>query len=233
MQAIVAALAAGILFASASAESSCVDVNAAPREELMRIVHFDEVRSAEAVELRERRPFADVRDLTRIRGIGPARVVDIEAQGLACVGGVVPAGSRPEIAGLARIVDGDTLDIADERIRLIGIDAPEPDQACLAGRQEWRCGDAATATLEGLTEGEEIRCEVYGRDRYQRALAGCYARDVNLNGAMVRSGAALAWYPDSGAVAGPSFDAEQAEAEAVGPGMWRGEFIPPWEWRRQ
>ena len=83
-----------------------------------------------------------------------------------------------------------------------------------------------------MTEGREISCEVYGRDRYQRALAVCHADDVDLNGAMVRTGAALAWYPDGSAVAGPSYDQEQAAALAAGAGMWRGEFIPPSEWRR-
>jgi endonuclease YncB( thermonuclease family) len=50
---------------------------------------------------------------------------------------------------------------------------------------------------------------------------------------MVRSGAALAWYPGRSAVAGPSYAQEQAAAEAVGAGMWRGEFIAPSEWRRR
>jgi endonuclease YncB( thermonuclease family) len=229
-------LAAGVLLAasaSSMAETPCVDINAAPPEELMRIVHIDEIRSAEAVEIRVGRPFADVRDLTRIRGIGPSRIIDIAAQGLACVGSETPAGSRPEIAGQARIIDGDTLEIADERVRLIGIDAPEDGQACLDGAREWPCGDLAAATLEGLTEGAEIRCEIYGRDRYQRALAVCYAGEVGLNGAMVQSGSALAWYPDGPAVVGPSYAAEQAAAEAAGAGVWRGEFTPPWEWRRQ
>ena len=116
---------------------------------------------------------------------------------------------------------------------MIGIDAPEDGQTCLDGDREWPCGDLATATLEGLTDGAEVRCEVYGRDRYQRALAVCYAGAVNLNGAMAQSGSALAWYPDSGAIAGPSYDAEQVAAEAAGAGMWRGEFTPPWEWRQQ
>ena len=35
-----------------------------------------------------------------------------------------------ELAGAPRVVDGDTLVIGAERIRLEGIDAPETDQAC-------------------------------------------------------------------------------------------------------
>src|SRR5690606_13877339 len=102
-------LAVVFLTASASADAQCVDINTAPPEELRRIVHIDQIRAAEAVRLRAQRPFADVRDLMRIRGIGPSRIIDIEAQGLACVGGVAPTVERPEIAGRARVIDGDTL----------------------------------------------------------------------------------------------------------------------------
>jgi endonuclease YncB( thermonuclease family) len=223
----------GLLAVSASVWAECVDVNAAQPDQLMRIVHINEDRATEALALRSRRPFADVRDLTRIRGIGPSRIIDIEAQGLACVGRETPEGSRPEITGQARVVDGDTLEIADERIRLIGIDAPEDGQTCLEDGREWPCGQAATDALEAMIDGREISCAVYGRDRYQRALAVCFADAADLNGAMVRSGASLAWYPDGSAVAGPSYDQEQAAAEAAGAGMWRGEFIAPSEWRRR
>ena len=41
----------------------------------------------------------------------------------------VPAGA--DIAGYARVVDGDTLVIADIRVRLHGIDSPEQRQTCL------------------------------------------------------------------------------------------------------
>jgi endonuclease YncB( thermonuclease family) len=41
-----------------------------------------------------------------------------------------------EIIGVASVIDGDTLEIHDRRIRLEGIDAPESAQLCLrmAGR---------------------------------------------------------------------------------------------------
>jgi endonuclease YncB( thermonuclease family) len=35
-----------------------------------------------------------------------------------------------ELAGTARVIDGDTLSIADTRIRLWGIDAPQRNQTC-------------------------------------------------------------------------------------------------------
>lgn len=60
-----------------------VDVNDASPGELERIVH---IGSARAEQLEEHRPFTDVRDLTRISGIGERRLLDIVEQDLACAG---------------------------------------------------------------------------------------------------------------------------------------------------
>jgi competence protein ComEC len=59
-----------------------IDVNTASKEELDRIINIGPVRAAEMIRLR---PFSSVDDLIRIRGIGPQRLDDIKAQGLACV----------------------------------------------------------------------------------------------------------------------------------------------------
>ena len=58
------------------------------------------------------------------------------------------------IEGRARVVDGDTLDIGDKRIRLPGMDAPERHQQCLdsQGRPS-ACGRAATDFVEAMVAG--------------------------------------------------------------------------------
>ena len=81
--------------------------------------------------------------------------------------------------------------------------------------------------------GRRVECEVFGRDRYSRALAECFVGDSSLNAAIVRAGWALAWYPSRGAVQGPRYDDDEAAAAAAGAGMWRGEFVEPWVWRRR
>lgn len=53
-----------------------------------------------------------------------------------------------EITGIPRIVDGDTVEIGQVKIRLAGIDAPETDQVCLDAKGEkWACGIAARDEL--------------------------------------------------------------------------------------
>jgi competence protein ComEC len=61
-----------------------IDVNSAPKGDLMRITHIGEVRADELIRLR---PFRRLSELTRIRGLGPGRLREIRAQGLACVTG--------------------------------------------------------------------------------------------------------------------------------------------------
>jgi endonuclease YncB( thermonuclease family) len=141
--------------------------------------------------------------------------------------------TAPASAQTARVVDGDSLEVAGQKIRLIGIDAPEGRQLCQRDGREWRCGDDATAALGALVAGHEIRCDVLGHDRWQRGLAVCFAGALELNREMVRQGWALAWYPDRGAIPGPSYDAEQLEAEQAQLGLWSGSFVPPWEWRKR
>jgi endonuclease YncB( thermonuclease family) len=58
--------------------------------------------------------------------------------------------ARPDLTtgalrGIARVVDGDTIDIGDTRIRLEGIDAPETGQTCKRKWfGSWPCGAVAT-----------------------------------------------------------------------------------------
>ncbi len=79
-------------------------------------------------------------------------------------------------------IDGDTIRCGRERIRLIGIDAPELAGHCRRGRV---CvegdGEASRRSLAARMEGWQITARRFGRDRYGRTLALVYAGGVNLS----------------------------------------------------
>ena len=55
--------------------------------------------------------------------------------------------AHADITGKPRVVDGDTLVISGERIRLHGIDSPETRQTCTKDGKASKCGREATAAL--------------------------------------------------------------------------------------
>ena len=105
----------------------------------------------------------------------------------------IPETGEPAvIAGPGHVIDGDTLEVGQTRIRLEGIDAPEMAQTCqTATGESWDCGRKAAALLRTLAEQRDLACDRTGVDKYRRTLAVCYEDGVNVNEAMVRAG--LAW----------------------------------------
>ena len=134
--------------------------------------------------------------------------------------------AHAEIVGKARVIDGDTLEIAGQRIRLHGIDAPESDQTCWAGATEWACGREATFALAYETGMHWVTCRAKGGDGDGAAYV-CTVGNRDLGARMVGAGWALAVGGDQAAYAG-----EETAARAARKGLWRGEFVLPWEWRK-
>ncbi len=64
-----------------------------------------------------------------------------------------------DVAAVASVIDGDTIEVHGRRVRLHGIDAPESRQLCRLDGNPWQCGkDAANM----------------GRDRYRHHVRSTY-----------------------------------------------------------
>ena len=101
--------------------------------------------------------------------------------------------ANADVTGAARVVDGDTIVIVGERIRLHGIDAPELKQTCKTRKlKDQQCGLLAKQALEKLIRGQDVVCKGKKRDRYKRLIAVCYVGPFNVNEQMVTDGWALA-----------------------------------------
>lgn len=126
------------------------------------------------------------------------------------------------VSGQARVVDGDTLVIAGEKLRLHGIDAPELDQPCGLNGAVWACGDWAREELAARVRGREVTCEAHQRDRYERLLVTCRVGRTDLAQSLVRDGVAFAYRRYSTA-----YVQDEAEARRAGRGLWAGEVALP------
>lgn len=132
------------------------------------------------------------------------------------------------IAGQATVIDGDTIEIHGERIRLNGIDAPESRQDCeRADGTAYRCGKDAAFALANFIGRGTVTCERRGVDRYKRTIATCQVRGEDIGAWLVRAGQALAFRRYS-----TDYVPEEAVAVEAMAGMWQGRFVPPWDWRR-
>jgi len=74
---------------------------------------------------------------------------------------------------------------------------------------------------------QAVTCKGGERDKYKRLIAICFAGTKDLNAEMVRQGWALAYRKYSTA-----YVVEEASAKAQKLGLWRGQFVAPWDWRR-
>lgn len=131
------------------------------------------------------------------------------------------------IEGVARVIDGDTLEIAGTRVRLEGIDAPEGDQSCArADGGTWRCGQAASVELQRLVGTVPIRCDSRGLDKYGRTLAICFNGAKDINAAMVRGGFAWAFVKYS-----KTYVNEEDGARTRRVGIWQAPTTTAWDHR--
>ena len=133
-----------------------------------------------------------------------------------------------QLSGQARVTDGDTIRIGSTRIRLHGIDAPESKQRCTADGQEWQCGSEATEALRNMINGKDVVCSQRDKDRYGRIVAVCRVGATDINAWMVLNGWAVAYRRYS-----MDYMADEVEAKRGNRGLWRGQFMMPWEWRRR
>lgn len=89
-------------------------------------------------------------------------------------------------------VDGDTLRCGPDRVRLLGIDAPETPGHCRTGRT---CapGDpfASKRHLSQLVDGQPVSIQIVGKDRYGRMLAVASVQGRDLSCGQLRAGHAV------------------------------------------
>ena len=142
---------------------------------------------------------------------------------------------RAEIAGMPKIIDGDTIEVQGQAIRLYGIDAPELGQACTIKARTYDCGMVARTALLDLTAGVAVTCKVVsakvvsaepGRANEDGRPGRCFAQGYDLSEGMAYTGWALAQREVT-----ERYLVFEERAQAAGRGLWKGRFVTPWDWR--
>lgn len=149
------------------------------------------------------------------------------------VSGLEPAGElRAETmieAAEVLVIDGDTIEVGEVRVRLHGIDAPETGQRCaIDQRSIWRCGEEAALRMRELVAGAVVSCAALDRDPYGRMVAICRARGIDVGKQLVEEGLAWAFRRFSS-----DYVAEEEAARHARRGVWRTATDPPWVFREQ
>lgn len=137
---------------------------------------------------------------------------------------------RAVYEGRMRIVDGDTLRLGRDSLRIWGIDAPEGDQYCLLDRRPTACGSMAREALRSLIGNRRVRCEY--RDWQEghmafyppRAIVWCTVGGTDLGDWMVSRG-----------LAAPSITPLYVRVGEMAcnsrRGLWAGAWSEPYWWR--
>lgn len=133
-----------------------------------------------------------------------------------------------QLIGVASVIDGDTIEIHGERIRLFGIDAPENRQECRRPDGTlWRCGQQAALALQDYLGRRPITCNERDIDRYRRLVAQCDVAGRDISAWLAANGWAVAFTRYSS-----EYVEQELQARAARRGIWYGDFVMPWDWRR-
>ena len=132
------------------------------------------------------------------------------------------------IVGKSKVIDGDTIHINKNKIRLHAIDAPEAKQTCMLEKKIWLCGKQSTLELKKLINDKSVRCKINDIDIYNRYVGVCYINTIDINQWMVKNGWAIAYRYYS-----TDYIKEEKFARKNKLGIWNGVFLEPYLYRKK
>ncbi len=135
--------------------------------------------------------------------------------------------NKQKYSGLAYIVDGDTIRVNDQSIRLSGLDAPEMGQCATDSSGVWYDqGEYVKDALTDLIGGKHVTIQVESIDKYRRQVATVYYNGMDVCEWLVNHGYAVAAY-------GNQYKSSERFARLAKRGIWGDkDSINPQDWRR-
>jgi endonuclease YncB( thermonuclease family) len=160
------------------------------------------------------------------------RAISIVMTAAACATALAAAEAET-LAGQAKIIDGDSIEIHSARIHLLDVDAPESAQFCFRKSESlevgaWPCGHEAAKALSDWIGQREVTCDTLGQDSRTNWLARCTVGGEDLARWLAASGWAVPARSCKCEVVRSAAD----EAKSAQRGIWSSAFTMPWDWRK-
>ncbi|WP_147103529.1 thermonuclease family protein [Tateyamaria sp. syn59] len=141
---------------------------------------------------------------------------------------LLPTCVSAEVRGAVRVIDADTIDVGDIRVRLHAIDAPETNQSCETEHGiVFACGEWATGQVKDRFEGRIAQCVGRDADQYGRLVATCSVEGADMGQTLVRAGLAFAYRRY-----GMEYDLDERAAFVAGQGLHGVRVQSPSDFRK-
>lgn len=92
-----------------------------------------------------------------------------------------------------RVIDGDTIDVRGERIRIENIDTPERGDRARCAQERVLAEQASRELRSRVQRASRIELERSGLDRYGRTLALVYLDGADVGEDLIAGGYAVRW----------------------------------------
>jgi endonuclease YncB( thermonuclease family) len=117
-----------------------------------------------------------------------------------------------QVSGVASVIDGDTIEIHGQRIRLSGYDTPESGKSC----GSLNVYQKAALALSDFIGTKTVTCVGDGKDSYGRLVASCSVGGIDLGDYIVGQG----WGRDWPRYSKGKYADEEASARSAKRGIW-------------
>ena len=134
----------------------------------------------------------------------------------------------PEVTGVPGVITGSVLRVKGINIKLLGADAPNPNQTCSDSHGlSYSCGHKAITWLQNWLNGREVKCHILGNVVQHRATGVCFLGQYDVAAAVVGAGWAVAYTRNTSV-----YVPYEKQARTESKGLWRGRFYRPSDWRK-
>ena len=136
-----------------------------------------------------------------------------------------------EFSGIVKVIDGDSIKVGNNEVRLFGVDAPEFKQVCFdAKNEEYECGKKSFYFLLNLATKKNAKCYYAELDKYNRFLAKCFIGEISINDEIIKNGMGVIYDYSQADEEIKKLEALAKEKEL---GIWQGAFELPKDYRKK